>query len=563
MPLATNFRRDLAGKVYSLSQYSALQPVADKNFDVAKMNERFIKMNNAVRVCFDAISDLASRDPSFLPSFFQGFVNPVYAKSYTYTNKTAYRLINGFNNNGVPVTFPEERIVYSYPDIGDITTEDYEYLLFKNGELMDTSLYTIDNSAFGMKAYVKSTAVLNNDTITLAVHRVFNRNYQMWKLVLSAARTSLDEIIDVPTFFPNFYDVRYLRMAIRSSSNAFYDLVDPSKYEIVYDSANQKIRAILSGVTLSQFDTVIIYDCTSYWRTTVSGTNTSGAAAVIPSVPLSQTLPSGEKVPVGVSYYRDLDIWLNGRHLIPGKHFVVSPGFQTGATGASQWYIDFLISVPNGTAYKLEILKNVPFVNGESIYLVKDSIDPKGVEFVDDNNYPVMTGMGEMYINGRFVEPSKITSAHKNVVVVDGVSETADFFYKMVPPITVSTSGMLADSMSRMTELDKIVQALGGVGELVNRIKAARDDIADTKRPTIVTSLNGSLVDLAYVIAADLANYVAYVAAASAAAEYSLDANVSLEAQFGATMWDIAILSTDGIIDSNLDIGPQVVFDSN
>ena len=559
MPLATNFRRDLAGKVYQLSQFSALQPVADKNFDVAKMNERFIKLHNAVRTCFDAIADIASRDTSFLPSFFQGFVNPVYVKSTAYADKTLYKFINGFNSNGTSKTFAEERIVYSYPDIGDITTEDYEYMLFKNGELMDSSLYTVDNSAFGIKAYVKSTSVANNDTITLAVHRVFNRTYQMWKSVLSAAATSLDQIIDVPTYFPNFYDVRYLRLAVRSSSNAYYDVIDPSKYSVVYDNANQKIRLVASGLSLAKFDTVILFDCTSYWKTTLTGVGNGGA---IPSVPLTQTITSGENVPVGVMFYRDLDVWLNGRHLIPGKHFVVSPSFQGGSSTASQWYIDFLMTLPSGTGYRLDIMKNVPYVPGECVYSAKDVLDSKGVEYVDGGNYPVLNGMGEMYINGRFIDPKNISAAHKNVLVVNNVNETKDFFYKMVPPITTTTSNMLSDYMSRVTELDQIVSALGGVGELIARIKLERSDIVDAGKTTIDKSVNGSFIDVSAVVASDIANYVMALAAA-ASSDYVLDANATVASQFGDGGWDISILTSDAIIDCNPDIGTAVNFDAN
>jgi hypothetical protein len=564
MPLATNFRRDLAGKVYSLSQYAALQPVADKNYDVAKMNERFIKLNNAVRVCFDAIADIASRDSSFLPSFFQGFVNPVYVKSQAYTDKSMYKLINGFNTNGTPVTFPEERIVYSYPDVGDITTEDYEYLLFKNGELMDSTLYAVDNSAFGMKAYVKSSAVANNDVITLAVHRVFNRSYQMWKYVFSAAANGLDTIIDVSANFPSFYDVRYLKLAVRKSTDADYDLIDPSKYSIVYDSANQKARVVVnSAVAFAKFDTLIIYDCTSFWKTTITGTNSSGGDAPIPKVPLTQTIAStGENVPVGVLLYRDLDIWLNGRHLIPGKHFVISPGYQENS---NRWSIDFLISVPNGTTYRLDIIKNVPFSDTETVYVVKDALDSKGIEYVSDSKYPVLPGLGEMYINGRFIDPMNITAAHKQVLVVNNVKETKDFFFKMSPPVTVITSGMLSEHMNRVTEFDQTVEALGGVGELIARLKIGRSDLSVTDKPNVLSTVGGTAIDPMSVAVEDVVKYVQKVIAdafTAGTAIYNLDAYNTAMIDTNA-MWDISILTSDPLLDANVYIPSQVVLDAN
>lgn len=559
MPNATNFRRDLAGKVYQLSQYSALQPVADKNFDVAKMNERFIKLHNAVRVCFDAIADLASRDTTFLPSFFQGFVNPVYVKSVTYADKSLYKLVNGFNSNGTPVTFPEERIVYSFPDIGDITTEDYEYMMFQNGASVDPSFYTVDNSAFGVKAYVMSSKVANNDTWTLAVHRVFNRNYQMYKKVFSAAASGLTENIDVPANFPNFYDSRYLRVAVRSSSAQYYDVINPSKYSIVYDSANQKVRLVIdSSVKFVQFDTLIVFDCTSFWKNTVHGTSSSSEVAPPNSIPLTQTLSSGEKVPVGVMFYRDLDIWFNGRHLIPGKHFVVSPGFSGGAGNDSQWYIDFLFTLPKNTPYRVDILKNVPYIPGESTYVYKEEIDPKGVEYIDSNKFPVLSGMGEMYINGYFIDPKNISAAHKNVMLVNNVKDTKEFFFKMMPPVTNITSSMLDEHMRRPTEFDQTVEALGGVGELIARLKVNRSEITSSGRADPIAALGGTVVPIEAIVAGDAANYV-NTSLLAATADFDMDANATLP----EAVWDISILTTDAIIDSNVYVQNGVTLDCN
>jgi hypothetical protein len=559
MPNAINFRRDLAGKVYQLSQYSALQPVADKNFDVTKMNERFIKLHNAVRVCFDAIADLASRDTTFLPSFFQGFVNPVYVKSVTYADKSLYKLVNGFNSNGTPVSFPEERIVYSFPDIGDITTEDYEYMMFQNGVFVDQSLYTVDNSAFGVKAYIKSAYVMNNDTWTLAVHRVFNRNYQMYKKVFSGTSNGLTEIIDVPANFPNFYDSRYLRVAVRSGSDQFYDVINPSKYSIVYDSANQKVCVVIdSSIKFAQFDTMIVFDCTSFWKNTVYDTSSSSEVAPPSSIALTQTLTSGEKVPVGIMFYRDLDIWFNGRHLIPGKHFVVSPGFSGGASNNSQWYIDFLFTLPKNTSYRVDIVKNVPYIPGESTYVYKEEIDPKGVEYIDSNKFPVFSGMGEMYINGYFIDPKNITAAHKNVMLVNNVTDTNEFFFKMMPPVTNVTSSMLDEHMRRPTEFDQTVEALGGVGELIARLKVNRADIPSSDRTDLISALGGTVMPIEAVVSGDAANYV-NTSFASATADFDMDANVALP----DAAWDISILTTDAIIDSNVYVQNSVTLDCN
>jgi hypothetical protein len=556
MSLPINFRRDLAGKVYQLTQYNPLTPLVDKQYDVQKLNERFIKVNNAVRVCFDAISDLATRDPSFLPAFFQGFVNPVYVRTTKYANLEMHKFIEGFNSNGTPVSFTEPMTVYSYPDLGDITTEDYECLLFKNGELMEADHYVVSNTAFGLKAFVKSSRITANDDVTIAVHRVYNRQYQMYKHPVQTATTSFDEIIDVPSHFPNFYSADYLQVAVRASGASFYKVISPELYEVVYDSANQKVRVVALDLALSKFDTVIVYDTTSFFRQSYTGANIGGARVVIPSIPLTQTIPgTNEKVPVAFRHAKDFDIWLNGRHLVPGKHYVVTHGFAHGNENENR--IEFLIEQPTNSVYRIDVIKNVPFMESNTTYVYRDNLDRSGVELVGNTRFPIMKGMGECYINGRFIEPEKIGTVHKDVMTIDGVTERYEFLYKFNPPINEATLRTIGDALNASTEFDKFVNLIGGVSELVKRTRDQRPELPVVMRPDLVDSYTGTALPI-------ITSYIRYAMAdIPDITRFQLDSNAPLlDNLWDFSFWDTQLL-TNVIIDSNRTLTQEVVIDCN
>ena len=557
MPIAQNFRRDLAGKVYQLSQYALLNPVADKTFDPVKLNERFLKMHEAVATCFDAIADVASRDSTFLPAFFQGFVNPVYVKGQAYPDKLKYKFINGFNSNGTAKTFAEERIVYSYSDLGDVTTQDYELLLFKNGDLMPFADYDIDNSAYGVKAYVKSSKVANNDRITLAVHRVYNREYSYWRRTFTAAASSLDQIVDVSEF-KNFFDPRYIKLVLKRAGKVHFRPINPANYYVVADSANGKIRIVCTGISFAKDDVLMAVDATSYWETETSGTVDS--SGVIPSVPLSQEIPATvgtESVAVGFLSHRDFDVWLNGRHLVPGKHFTVSAGLEE--SDDSPWRLNFLIQTPANKTYNIVVKKNIPVLFDEATYVVKDEVDEKGIEYLPENKFPVLEGIGEMYVNGRFVETNNLVSAHDEVMLVNGIDERQEMFFKLNAPANASTDSILEEHHARNTELDKITALIGGVGELVERLKIQRGTVPLSTRSNIVVTLSGTLIDPVAVVSFDMATYVVRSNAENAGTLTVFDCNSSMPAE----LWELYSITTDPIIDCNVFTYRDVVVNCN
>ena len=501
MAFADNFRRDLAGKVYRISQYTLLDPIIDKDFSTLKMNERFIKMNEAVRTCFEAIADVASRDPSFLPSFFQGTINPVFVKTLKYARKDLFFFVNGFNSNGTPQTFPdsETRVVYSYPEVGDVSTNDYNCLLFKNGKLVPFSQYIIDNTAYGLKAFVRSSFINNNDEITLAVFRVYNKSYSSWRKNFTSTTSVVNEIISIPTYFPNFYNVSYLKLSVRRSGKVYFEQIPPSLWYIVQDDAGKSIRVFCDKLTFNNGDTLLVHDSVSYFEKyveSVRNTTTNvitdpvyevNGYSVLP-IELTQEVASlvngvMEKMPVGFSSEEDFDVWLDGLKLIPKKHYRVVP-FDINKNKPATIVINMdkfpSTTTPTNEQRKgvIYVMKNLPCIKGKTTVISKDSLDPSGLEVMNDYFVPAISNIGEVYSNGLFVDSKNIRSQSKDIFTFS-VPQRNDFFFKLNAPFVQTTIDLVEEANKKHTEVDRMITITGGREALVDRLK--------TSLPTIPT----------------------------------------------------------------------------
>lgn len=581
MATAANFRRDLAGKAYQLSQYTLLNTTTDNRisnggggtYDVTKINERFINMQNAVRVCFDAIADIAAKDSTFLPSFFQGFINPIYTKSIKYTTTldlTKQLFVNGFNSNGTSRTFAEARYVYSFPGLGDVTTQDYSIQVFKNGILLHPDVmsgntvavsgeYFVDNSAYGLKAYVKTSSVGVNDTITLKVDRVYNRTYNFYKKVFTANQNNFNTYIDISPYFPNFYDARYLKVFVRRAGEANYTAINPDFWYVNANPSNGLINIVVNSTTFNTNDALLLIDSTTYWETRVDGNANSDG--YIGSVKLTYMYQS-EMIPVGYLSVKDFDVWINGRHLIPGRDYVLTPDMD--GIKENGWSINFLFKLPANGSYSIDIVKNVPFLEGETTLIIKDQLDEKGVERVVGSKYPVMKGIGELYINGKFIDSNNLSSGHDEVLLVNDIAERQDIFYRINAPSTESNNVVLESYNNALTELDKIVALIGGIDEVVTRLKATRNPIPLSVATLTIPSINGTMINNEYISTFDTAAYINTFLPTTngSVSDVTLESNTTLS----TGLWYLYNLLGNAVGDANFPLATSttdVVMDNN
>jgi hypothetical protein len=482
MAIIQNYRRDISDKVISLSNYSPLQPIRDKNYDVAKLNERFIKLSNAIRIVFESVGDLVSADRSFIPTFLRGYVNPVKNISVKHENISIYRFSSGLDTNGVPITFSDSRIVYSFPEIFDIAIEEYEFKVFKNGYMANTNDYVLSNTASGVKVFYKEELVEDNDVITLAVDRIYSPKYKLFKYThTDDTPTSTYKVtINVNDYFSYFQNVKYLRVAIRLAGETHYSVLDSSNYYIAYDAYNTLAEITLNNITLHKFDTLIVIDALTYFNKIINAANTTSSPIAPDDVELTYVdVNTNEKLPIAFSDINEFEVWINGYRLIPEKHFVIKTVSNTG--DADLKYLSFLFKVNPNQTYQIYITKN-------SVYDVKSytylpSVDIKGVQVLDMGVISY-ENLGYTFVEGQMLDNKKVLTVHDNVIYLKSNIHDKDFYYYIFIPNNDAVNELLDSFKDSLSEADKVIIATGGINNFINNFKST---LADKVFSTTIT----------------------------------------------------------------------------
>ena len=455
MSLTDNFRRDLASKVNEFSKLIDIDNKSEKITDPKTFNIRFRTLSHSMRSLFEALSDLASRDKKYLQSFFLGYVNPVYVKSYTYTNKSAYVQNSAFQNNGIPVNFAETRIYYDHNSYSNLVENDAYPLVFKNGKLLYETNWDVYNTASGLRLFVKDTAVSNNDTITLVISKKFNTVINGWNFVNNINRISYSTTFQL-TYenVGNFYHKKYLKLYLKLSGKTYYSEVDPANYTIDIDVTGTNLSLVVNQ-QLNVGDRLQLLNTTTFWSKITTFTTTSDSCCTNPTIPLI----SDSGLPVPFQSNRDFDVYYDNIKLLPDKHYKIIRSISSSNPDE----IAFLFDVPSSQSHTVRIYKNEPYFPNDSVLIEKSTLDLKGLEQYNPNALiPLMPLLGYLFISGRFYENSvHLKTRHRSLLEVFNVDAVADFSYCMKLVTTQELEELLNQLGSVPSEMDTVVELLG------------------------------------------------------------------------------------------------------
>ena len=484
MSLSDNYRRDLTGKVAELAKIPEIDGKLEKTTDPKTFNLRFKSITTSLRSLFDAVADLASRDKKYLQSFFQGYVNPVYVKSYRYTDKNAYVQSTTFQSNGVPLTFPETRIFYDHNGYGVYSEVEGYPIVFKNGKLLSESNYSLYNTAYGLKLFVKSTAVANNDEITLTINKKFNSVIGGWNYPNTTIKTSLTTTIPISLINTgNFYHIKHLKLYIRKDGRTFYSPMADNLYTITDDVSGTSIRLYVN-THLVVGDRLQILNTTSFWYNSTTFTTGTETCCTNPTIPLVDSVTN---LPVPFVSTKDFDVFYDDVRLIPDKHFSIIPSLDSYSPDELVFLFD---SLPN-TTHTVKIYKNEPYYEDDSILINKQTLNVKGLELIPDTKrFPVMPKLGAMFISGRFYDSlNRLNNKHRRVLEVQNVDSLTDFYYLMKIVATQELDELLIQLQSVSSEMDLVIELLG-FDTVVSNIYSSLDSLAVTNTDTIDSALS-------------------------------------------------------------------------
>ena len=314
-----NYRENWTGAVTSLTNVQHINPIIEKLTDAETFNTRFQQLSQGMRHVMNAAADIALRDKKHLESFLAGHTNPIVTEEFTYDDPNIYTNVPAFNINGNPITYSENRIMYSVTTLGTIDVTSTSAWVFKNGLLLDESLYDLVNTAYGVKCFIKATAISPADTVNIVINKIFNPypKDSRQTVRISTPRTSTTFIF--PTnLFGKFYHDDYLKVYIKRGTK--YILPPASGVIKELDVTGTNVKITIKNFQMLADDIIEVYNSVyaykySEKRTIVGNKPWEKDFVLSENFGLNDTRP----IPAGSAH--DFDIFLNWYQLIPEIHY--------------------------------------------------------------------------------------------------------------------------------------------------------------------------------------------------------------------------------------------------
>lgn len=407
-----NYRKEWSGLVQQLTSVPIINPKTDNLADVEVFNSRFQQLAQSIRHAFNAAGDIAIRDKRYLESFLTGYTNPLVSESYTYSEPQLYTNIPTFDLNGLAINFPEPRVMYNVSLLGSLSTTGVITWVFKNGLLLRPEHYTFMNTAYGVKCFVKATAVSVDDRIDIVVNRIFNPTPANSIVRHTNNRDVSSTTILIPVEnLGTFYHTDYLKLYLKIGNR--YRLIGEKYFLADLDVMGRQVKVTIKNFTMPLNSVVYVCNTIHYYTNTVSGT---GGTDWNRDIVLSEN-HSGDLRPVPFMTAYDFDIFYNGWKLEAGKHYSVLDGETL-----SGWPIlRFHFTPPSGQEYTISIFKNEATLNKDSLIFDSEELGEKGVVIRYDNmeTIPFMARLGNCFVASKYVPNSWINVLQRNVLQIN------------------------------------------------------------------------------------------------------------------------------------------------
>ena len=549
MSLNDNFRRDLLGRVFELSQLPAIDSNVESLSNVKTFNDRFRNLQNSLLYSFRAMADIAFRDKKYLQEFFKGYANPIYTKTYAHVLKDAFKVTNYFNTNGVPVTFTEDMIFYDCDDYGNLETNDTYVYVFKNGLWLTEDKYFLYNTAYGLKAYVKSAEVADNDEISIVINKKYNNTIPVWQHTIPISASTFTSLVTVsPSNTGNFYNTKYMKLYIKKVSESYAKRVPTANYTVVMDVSGTNLTVFVSGYSMVAGDVLVMMNTTSFWSKELLN-------QVIPSgccvhTPIDLIVSGTTPVPFESVY--DFDIFYDEYRLIPKIHYDI-------AYSPHSDYPDKMVLLFDAApgSHDIRIFKNEPAITNEFISIYANELNIKGLEEISNSStiFDLMPKLGHCYINGRFYNNSHLDLKHKRVIQVLDTNVRNNFFYSMKLVINSEIENILNTIGNPTSGEDLVVEYLG-LATVISNLYSSLPDIVDIPEVSPETDLTMAFNENAAWWVA-LGEYVS-AALAHGTSDVVFDCNTgTLPPEFDLMALDV------GLLDSNECSCSEIVIDCN
>lgn len=454
-----NFRKEYAGLMRASTNFAPINPNTEPLTDAGTYNGRFKSLSDGIRHCFNAVGDIAIRDKRYLESFLAGYVNPMISVERSYANPAAYQNYPTFNMNGQPVTFPEDRIMYDVSSLGEIDTNNCYVWVFKNGLLMWHEDYTMVNTAYGIKCFIKSSKIAANDKINVSVNRIYNTEGKYYTLPIASSGSGRTVTIPVSNL-STFYHPKYLRLMVKRGTHAKLSFIEipTTKYTTEIDVTGTTLKIIIFDFPISAGEKLIVYNTIHWWKKEVKAVAPANGSFDTFVETTNYVAATSDYHPVPYSSDHDFDVFFNGYHLILNRHYAI----VRGGDGATVQGIKLFFIPAAGVEYTMQIYKNEASTgNADLVYATQETMNNKGVITVNDTSIPVMANLGHCFLADRYVIGTRLTTHHRKVFTIDESNTLDSFEYRARLVSGLDIDNVMYTIGDRLSESDMISSWMG------------------------------------------------------------------------------------------------------
>ena len=481
-----NFRQEFSGIVQSLVTIPPINPATESLTNPATFNTRFNQMAQALKHCYNAMGDIAIRDKRYLETFLTGYANPLITQSFQYANPLTYSNLVAFNTDGTPLTFPEERIAYSLTNSGQLSTTATQPWVFKNGVMLDKSNYTLANTAYGVKCFIKATTIAANDKIDIVVNRIYNTISDNCVARIPSTKTALNNSFLIPiTAFGIFYHTEYLKVYIKRAGRVF----PIPRVNIIFDIdvTGNTVKLDIRNYPVTNTDEIWVANTvfTHVLETTVVANvgMTQSAWDAKRDITLSAII-GGVASPVPYMQSSDFDVFWNGYKLIPDVHYGVIDNYTP--EGYPILRLLFTPSSTHAVNNSLRIYKNDVTILSDTSAVFEPVIGNCHGLFIREETgkyLPFMSSLGHCFAAGMYIPNSKLYVKHKNILKLDdSVGITKDFVYQTRILKTIDIGQVIDHVKTNLSEFDQVVDWIGKEN-IIQQVKDHAGNVCPPESP--------------------------------------------------------------------------------
>ena len=455
---------DLFDRLYPVQHLSGLTD--DGQIAVDELNRRYatIRANHASLSA--AVKELYRVHPD---ETFRDLLRPAWEIAYAESFELSpgeialHRFRAGFDPAGLELDLHEQSTVVHLNYLGgaELVDASREVLVFCGGRLLGPSCYRIHVSQGGVSVYIWEAVVRHyGGRINVVVLRKFNRQgvtsfgpHVARGAVGPGAEDGAEFIVPDIAALGHVYDPRHIKPLVRVSGDSHFRPPPDGSWHS--RASGNRLLFVFDGRFGAEPPTFAAVDTTVYWGYEFEGIVRDADA--LWRVPLLNE----DGLPAPVWRIEDLDVWLDGRKLLPNVHYWISWG---NPSNPSQPPALVFADVPLGPRH-LKVIKNAPHDPLSEISFEQDRLgDANGiVRFpLAGRAIRLARDMGIVFAGGYLEQAgTDIDVVCDNLALhFKALTDRTQFNYRARFVFSSELAAQVADISGRRTQLEELGQLL-------------------------------------------------------------------------------------------------------